>query len=238
MLKRLLLVLPLLVSQSALAGHDSGPHGKASAVAPAALHLGILARLEAKPEKKKDVQAFVESALPLAQAEPATVHWFGLKFSDSTYGIFDSFASDAGRDAHLNGKIAAALTAKAGELLGKPPQLDKVDLLAVHVQGAAAKSSPKVAIVALMEAKPGKEKEVEKFLVGALPLVKKEPKTLHWYAVRLSPTKYGIFDTFADDSGREAHLNGKVAAALLGRAAELFSSAPTIEKVELLAAKP
>lgn len=230
--KSLFLLLPLLASSPAWAEHADGHSGKQN------VHLGILARMDAKPVKKTDVQGFVASALPLAQAEPATLQWFGLKFSDDTYGIFDSFTDDAGRDAHLNGKIAAALMAKSGELLASPPQLDKADVLASDIKAAAAKTLPKVGIVALMEAKPGKEKDVEKFLVGAVHLVKKESKTLHWYAVRLSPTKYGIFDTFADDSGRDAHLHGKVAGALLASAAELFIKAPTIEKVELLAAKP
>lgn len=226
--KSVLLLLPLLASSPALAEHKDGH----------SVQLGILARMEAKPTKKTDVQGFVQSALPLAQAEPATRQWFGLKFSDNTYGIFDSFTDDAGREAHLNGKIAAALMAKSGELLANPPQLEKADILASDIKAAAAKTLPKVGIVALMEAKPGKEKDVEKFLVGAVHLVKKESKTLHWYAVRLSPTKYGIFDSFADDTGREAHLHGKVAGALLANAAELFAKAPTIEKVELLAAKP
>lgn len=231
--KMLLLLVPLLASPAALAEHKDG-----KAAVPASVQLGILARLDAKSDKQKEVKSFVESALPLAQAEPATMQWFALQFSDRTYGIFDSFADDAGRSAHLGGKIAAALVAKAGELLASPPQLEKADILASNIRAQAAKSRPQVGIVALMEAKPGKEKEVEKFLADAVPLVKKESKTLHWYAVRLSPTKYGIFDTFADDTGRDAHLNGKVAAALLARASELFVQAPTIEKVALLAAKP
>ena len=96
----------------------------------------------------------------------------------------------------------------------------------------------KLALLARMEAKPGKENEVAEFLRGALPLVEAEPGTNAWYAVRMGPTTFGIFDTFADDTGRQAHLSGKVAAALMAKAPDLFSKAPEIEKLEILATKP
>jgi quinol monooxygenase YgiN len=79
--------------------------------------VAILARLEAKAGKEAELEAFLKSALPLAQAEPGTTFWFALKIGPSTFGIFDTFRDEAGRKAHLDGPIAAALTAKAGELL-------------------------------------------------------------------------------------------------------------------------
>ena len=87
------------------------------------------------------------------------------------------------------------------------------------------------------EAKPGKEQEVESFLRGALPLVMEEPTTTAWFGIRLGPSTFGVFDAFQDDSGRDKHLSGKVAAALMGQASELFSTPPAIEKVDVLAAK-
>jgi quinol monooxygenase YgiN len=95
----------------------------------------------------------------------------------------------------------------------------------------------KVALYVQLEAKPGKEAEVEKFLNGGLPLVEEEPATITWYAIKLGPSTYGIFDTFPDDQGRQAHLSGKVAAALMAKASELFSKPPQIQQVEILAAK-
>ena len=95
----------------------------------------------------------------------------------------------------------------------------------------------KVALFVRFEAKIGKEKEVESFLLSGLPLVMDEPATTVWFGIRLGPTTFGIFDAFPDDAGREAHLAGKVAAALMAKAGELFSEPPTIEKVEVLAAK-
>ena len=95
----------------------------------------------------------------------------------------------------------------------------------------------KVALFVKLEAKPGKEAEVEKFLKGGLALVDEEPATIAWFALRLGPTTFGIFDAFPNEAGREAHLNGKVAAALMAQAGELLSQPPVIGKAEVLAAK-
>lgn len=94
-----------------------------------------------------------------------------------------------------------------------------------------------VGLLVTMEAKPGKEDEVEEFLNSGEALVADEPDTIAWFAIRIGPTSFGIFDAFADDAGRDAHLNGKVAAALMEKAPDLFSEDPKIEKVEVLADK-
>jgi quinol monooxygenase YgiN len=91
----------------------------------------ILARLEAKPGKEKEVLEFLKSALPLAEGEPGTIRWYALQIGPSTFGIFDTFETEEGREAHLNGPIAAALMANASSLLAKDPILEKVDLLAI-----------------------------------------------------------------------------------------------------------
>jgi len=93
-------------------------------------HVALFVRLHAKPGKEAELAGFLESALPLAQKEPRTTVWFALRFGPSTFGVFDAFADDAGRDAHLAGPIAAALMAKAPELLAEPPSIERVDLLA------------------------------------------------------------------------------------------------------------
>ena len=96
----------------------------------------------------------------------------------------------------------------------------------------------KVAIWVTLKAKPGKEKEVAEFLKSAVPLVLAEPETNAWFALQLGPSTFGIFDTFAGESGRNAHLSGKVAAALMQKAPELLAEPPTIEKIDVLASKP
>jgi quinol monooxygenase YgiN len=94
-----------------------------------------------------------------------------------------------------------------------------------------------VGVLARLDAKPGKEEEVADFLAGALPLAQQEKATTAWFAIRLSPSTFGIFDVFPDDAGRDAHLSGPIATALMEKAGELFSEPPTIEKVDLLASK-
>jgi quinol monooxygenase YgiN len=94
-----------------------------------------------------------------------------------------------------------------------------------------------VALFVGLEAKPGKENEVESFLRGGLPVVQEEPATTAWFALRLGPSTFGIFDAFPDESGRQAHLSGQVAAALMAKAPDLLSQPPVIDKLDVLAAK-
>jgi quinol monooxygenase YgiN len=95
----------------------------------------------------------------------------------------------------------------------------------------------KLGLLARLEAKPGKEEEVAKFLSSALPLAEKEQATTAWFAIRLGPSTFGIFDVFPDETGRKAHLAGPIAAALMEKASELLTLPPQIEKVDVLAAK-
>jgi quinol monooxygenase YgiN len=96
---------------------------------------------------------------------------------------------------------------------------------------------PKLALFARLEAKPGKENQVAKFLETGLALANQEVTTPVWFALRLGPTTFGVFDAFADESGRQAHLNGPIAKALMAQASELFSKPPAIEQIEVLGAK-
>ena len=94
------------------------------------IKVGLLVRLVAKPGKEEEVAAFLASALPLAESEKETLVWYGIRLSKSEFGVFDAFADDSGRKAHLAGAIAKALIAKAPELLAEPPRIDPVDVLA------------------------------------------------------------------------------------------------------------
>ncbi len=95
----------------------------------------------------------------------------------------------------------------------------------------------KVALWVRLEAKHGKEADVESFLLNGLSIVQDEPFTTTWYAIKLGPSTFGIFDTFPDESGRQAHLSGRVAALLKAEASELFAQPPSIEKATVLASK-
>jgi len=94
-----------------------------------------------------------------------------------------------------------------------------------------------VGLLVRLEAKPGKESEVEQFLKSGLAIVEEEPETTSWFAIRMGPSTFGIFDVFPDESGRQAHLTGRVAAALMAKASELLAEFPVIEKIDVLAAK-
>jgi quinol monooxygenase YgiN len=90
----------------------------------------FVARIEAKPEKAEELAALLTGALPLAQAEQGTVDWYAARTSTTTFWIFDTFGSEEARQAHINGEIAAALLARADELLAGPPEILPADVLA------------------------------------------------------------------------------------------------------------
>ncbi len=92
-------------------------------------------------------------------------------------------------------------------------------------------------LLVVLEAKPGKQEALARFLTEALPLVEQEPQTTVWFAARLGPTRFAIFDAFPDTDGRDAHLSGPVASALMKQAPELLAQPPSIENAEILAEK-
>jgi quinol monooxygenase YgiN len=98
----------------------------------------LFVRLEAKPGKEEEVANFLKSGFELVQQEPATVAWFGIRLGPSTFGIFDVFPDESGRQAHLNGRVAAALMAKGGDLLSQPPSIEKADVVAAKLPGRGA----------------------------------------------------------------------------------------------------
>lgn len=97
------------------------------------VNLALFVRLEAKPGKEAEVESFLRSGLSLVEAEPGTIAWFGIRLGPSTFGIFDAFPDEAGRQAHLSGRVAQALMAKASELFAQPPLIEKVDVLAAKL---------------------------------------------------------------------------------------------------------
>lgn len=97
------------------------------------IKVGLFVRLEAKPGKEAAVIEFLNKGLELVQQEPATVLWFALRLGPSTFGIFDAFPNEEGREAHLSGQVAKALMEQAPELLASPPTIGKIDVLASKV---------------------------------------------------------------------------------------------------------
>lgn len=101
--------------------------------------LGLYVRLDAKPGKEQEVEAFLKQGGSMAQEEAQTAAWFAIRMGPSTFGIFDVFEDESGREAHLNGKIAAALMARADELLAQPPKIEKIDVIASKLPSQAGK---------------------------------------------------------------------------------------------------
>ena len=126
------------------------------------------------------------------------------------------------------GALASVATLAAG-LVAAPT---------VHAASKAnAEADNEVGLWVVLEAKKGKEDDVAHFLQGGKAIVAGEPATTTWYAVRLGPSRFAIFDTFPNDAGRAAHLSGKVAAALMAQAPDLLEQPPQIEKIDVLAVK-
>jgi quinol monooxygenase YgiN len=94
-----------------------------------------------------------------------------------------------------------------------------------------------VGLLIRLQAKPGQESEVERFLESAMPVVDDEPATTAWFGIRLGPSEYGIFNAFPDEAGRQAHMTGHGAEALFARAPDLFAQPPAVEPVDIVAAK-
>lgn len=96
---------------------------------------GLLVRVVAKPGLEAEVERFLRDAARLVEAEPDTTVWFALRFDPTTFGIFDAFPKEEGRQAHLAGKVAAALMGRADELFKRPPEIERVDIFALKMPG-------------------------------------------------------------------------------------------------------
>ncbi len=198
---------------------------------------GLLVRLEAKPGHDEGVETFLKSALPLLLHEPGTKAWFALRFGRSEYGIFDVFADDAARDAHLNGEVARALIAQSDMLFARQPQIQKLEILSDKLPAAGQPAAPLTkGLLLAFKAKAGHEAQVEQFLRDAHPLVQQEPKTTAWFALRFADGSYGIFDVFPDQAGRFAHLTGHVPRELAKHALSLLGSVPDMDMLNVMAA--
>jgi quinol monooxygenase YgiN len=133
---------------------------------------------------------------------------------------------------------------------GRNPHKSVSDLQSTHsceqtavdrpelIQHQEGHSMEAIGLLVTLEARAGKEADAEAFLRAAQPLALNEQATLKWYAIKIGPRKFGIFDTFANEAGRNAHLTGDIAKALGARASELFEVPPQVDKMEVLATTP
>ena len=195
---------------------------------------GLLVRLEAKHGQESAVEAFLASALPLVQQEAGTTAWFAIRFGRGQYGIFDVFADEAGRDAHLGGPVAQALGQHAATLFAEAPSITKLDVLADKLPAGPLPTPNTKAVLLTFQAKEGHEAEVAQFLRDAQPLAQAEPGTTAWFALQLPNNEFGIFDTFPDNGARIHHLIGQIPQELVKHSLTLLGSVPDLTLIDVL----
>ncbi|TAI48392.1 putative quinol monooxygenase [Flagellimonas allohymeniacidonis] len=200
--------------------------------------IGLLVIMKANKGKEQEVKEFLLGGLSLANAEPKTESWFAFQIDEQTFGIYDTFEAEEGRQMHLKGEVAKALLSNAADILEDfeaSRDIKTIDVIASNHKAGNQNNG----LLVIMKAKEGKTVSVEDFLRAGKSLVSDEPATLSWYAFKINEETYAIFDTFANDSGRDAHLTGKVAAALMENAPAILEGfePSAIQKVNILASK-
>jgi quinol monooxygenase YgiN len=193
---------------------------------------GLLVRFDAAHGKEANVNALLREAVDLVQDEPGTLAWYGLRFGRHEFGIFDAFADEAAREAHVEGPIADALL-DARPALDGFPSFDKLRVLA-HKSPTTTAHAHK-GLLLTFRARAGHEADVERFLCDALPLVEEEPGTIAWYAIQRAHGGYGIFDVFPDNGARFAHLTGHVPRELAKHATHLLGGMPEMHMLDVVA---
>lgn len=186
-------------------------------------------RFMAKADQDKELTDFLhEGAKLVAETEPNTLYWYALKKADGSFGIFDFFPNEAGREEHFSGQVAAALKANADSLVaqgwdkGVVANITNSAVLSYKEPDEGSESATQATYIVL-NAQAGKEQALEELLTEAAPVIKQtEPKTLLWTSLKLNDNTFAIFDTYLDESGRQAHLDGKIAAALKAQSDDLI----------------
>jgi quinol monooxygenase YgiN len=168
--------------------------------------------------KEAEIADSLRDAVPLVSGEPGTIAWLAIQEAPSRFGIFETFDDEAGRDAHLNRPVARALLdeSKASALFEQRPTIHALEVLTdklPHVNGPQPNERSACGLYTPLEAKPGKAEQAADFLRSVLPLVIAEPDTVAWFAVQEAPRRFAIFAAFEDETGRDPHLNGRVATA-------------------------
>ncbi|SOE99514.1 hypothetical protein SAMN05446635_7536 [Burkholderia sp. OK233] len=199
---------------------------------------GLLVRLEVKAGNDDAMaENVLRSALAMGRTEAATTAWFAIRFGRWEYGIFDVFADDAGREAHLAGPVTQALLDAGGSVFAGAPLIQEFDVLADKLPATSSGEAVTKALLLTFKAKAGHESQVAQFLRDAQALVEQEPKTVAWFAIHLDDGHFGIFDVFPDNGGRFAHLTGHVPRELAKHSLSLLGSVPDIGMLDVVDAK-
>lgn len=195
----------------------------------------LFVEIEASAGKEAEVEQFLRGSLGPVAEERETRDWYAMRFADGHFALFDTFPGNAGRLKHLFGKVGRSLAAKTFTLLDGLPDVEPARIVAeVKPVGDAV---PMLCLHVPLKVASGREEAVEHFLAQACKQAEAEIGTLAWYALRFGPFDYAILDFFADGIGRDDHLAGPVARALVERSADLFAEPPEVRQGLVLAGK-
>src|SRR6266700_6847671 len=197
------------------------------------MNVGYLIRLEAKTGKEADIERILQNTLARVQQEPGIIAWFAFRLGPSTFGIFDVFRDEQALQAHFSEEDLARMQ-EADELLAQPRIMEKIDILAAKLPKEREGNMVTKGFLIRYEVKPGKEADAERAPKKALPAIQEEPATIAWFAIRLGPSTFGVFDVFPDEEGRQAHWSAR--AAQLQRL-ESVENSLVVEKVDVVAAR-
>ncbi len=195
--------------------------------------VGALARFEAKPGNEAAVERFFQEGLPIVQRQPASTVWYAFRLGPTTFGAFAAFATEEERLALLS-VGGPVLAERNSELFAEPPTFEMADVLAAKLPGG--EKSVRVGFLIRYEVKSGKEAVAESYLQEALSAVQKQSGTMAWYAFRLGPTTFGVFDVFPNEESRQANFDDG-AARVKEKDSGMIEDTFVIEKFDVLAAR-
>jgi hypothetical protein len=192
----------------------------------------LFATLDAASGTEDELELLLVASLSIVETEPRTMSWFALRMGRGGYGIFDAFPDDAGRDAHLQGGVIAALRDHA-DLLDDEPAIEKVDVLADKLTfGEVTKG-----LLLRLPIKVSHRDDAAEFLRNGERIVEQEPGTTNWFGIRFENGDYGVFDVFPDSKGRRAHLTGKIPQQLAAHGLPWLDGLPHMSFADVLADK-
>ncbi|MBJ6725209.1 putative quinol monooxygenase [Geomesophilobacter sediminis] len=196
---------------------------------------GLLVKLEAKPGLDAEVEELLMSLVPMVRDEVDTVAWFAIRFGRSEYGIFAAFPDEAARSAHREGRAGRAIVQT--DLLHSAPVFRNAVILTNKLPERESLQDDTKGTYFSFTAKTNQEEEVEELLLAAAPLVRDEPRTTTWFALRFDDGEYGVLVTVPDNAARLAHLTGHAPRELAKHALALLSGIHDLHLVNVLAAK-
>ncbi|MGH9165853.1 MAG: putative quinol monooxygenase [Acidimicrobiales bacterium] len=178
------------------------------------------------------MEKLLTEAQSIVEDEPGTTTWFALRFGHGEYGIFDAFPDDAGRGAHLDGRVVAALN-EHSDLLDGEPEIERLDVLADKL----TKEQVTKALLLRLPIKDSHADDAAAFLRDGASIVAEEPATVAWFAVRFADGAYGVFDVFPDTRARRAHLTGQIPRQLALHGLPWLGGLPNMSFADVLAQK-